>query len=447
MFRRIIMLILQTILIILIGIFLYNLIFQFQNKDNENAFKNSRLIELQKNWEDKDGNTVNLKKLSPNMAKKQLNKMKIFSRLPETVSDRDFLMFQSSNLYFTIRIDGIQVRSFKKKPAKFVGHSYGDVFHFIELKDEYAGKKIEIEVFKIYNNSGGLKLMFCGDSGFYTNKTVRYLIFPFFASCLAVVIGIFFFVMPFGSMALDKTTKRGLRALSGSVVIAGLWSGSEVPFLQLLIGHSDFFRAVVYPMIIINPLFVIIAVNYLVSKPSKKIHPMMLSLVIIEIIVCKILNLTLGYDLHQCQFILHSMLLFSFFVVVYLMIKNLIYCQKNKIKVKATTILSGFFILIFSMLTELIIYYFLGPDFDVAITTSVGAIIMVQFMFIQIFKQIALRMKRAAEIELYQKLAYNDSLTKLGNRAAFEEMKEKIINDKNSSDDNGLLLVCVDLDN
>jgi diguanylate cyclase (GGDEF)-like protein len=158
---------------------------------------------------------------------------------------------------------------------------------------------------------------------------------------------------------------------------------------------------------------------------------------ILQILYCLIMSLTGIYDLRQCLWTTHVMLIF---IIIIILIQSFRLIKDNVVSYNVRIHLVCIFICAFSLLLDLFGYY-MGMH-DNSRFGRIGFFLYILILGLSSMTESISLMKKGQEASTYQKLAYTDQMTGLNNRTCFNKDFEIL-----SSNPKDIAVVDLDLNN
>lgn len=397
------------LLIFIVFLFLYKL-------DGGNL--NSKDEQFSDGWTYEDGTPVDFSNLR--YAPEEGTITKTVS--PEQVSGTD-LCFESRSLFFTVYINDTAVYDFHPDLIRIYGNYYGECIHTVDLPALEENSEIRITYTTLHE---GLT------SSFYSMKIqegaefVKVTVAENFANyqqCFVImVLGVVLIVVGF-LFTSDPNSVIETISLGTMAIVLALWtsSGSRIP--QIISENSAMVRVMDYMCLIFLPVPVIILIAS-VSKQLDSILPkILIGLCGLNLVLNVVWVLVLGRDYSEVLIITHIILGIGVLFIVHLTIGA--YKKSGKFGKNMKVIVAGFSVLIAAGILDIIRYYLLKAS-DASLFTRFGLLYFIILFTIYELNLFLNIIRKSAQTEVMEKLAYNDGLTGLLNRLAFTEAEDKI---------------------
>lgn len=397
------------LLIFIVFLFLYEL-------DGGNL--NSKDEQFSDGWTYEDGTPVDFSDLR--YADEEYSITKTVT--PEQVSGAD-LCFESRSLFFTVYVNDTAVYDFHPDLIRIYGNYYGECIHTVDLPALEENSVIRIDYSTLHEAK---------TSTFYFMKIqegasfVRGMITENFANyiqCFVImVLGVVLIVVGFLFTA-DPNSVIETISLGTTAIVLALWtsSGSRIP--QLISANSAMVRVMDYMCLIFLPVPVIILIASVSKQLESKLPKILIGLCGLNLVLNIVWVLALGRDYSEILFITHIILGIGVLFIINLSVSA--YKKSGKFGKNMKVIVAGFSVLITAGILDIIRYYLLKAA-DASLFTRMGLsffIILFTIYELNLFLNI---IRKSAQTEVMEKLAYNDGLTGLLNRLAFTQEENRI---------------------
>lgn len=402
------------------GILLIFIVFLFMYKlDGGNL--NSKNEQFSDGWTYEDGTPVDFSALRYSADSCTITK----SVTPDQVSGAD-LCFESRSLFFTVSVNGKVVYEFHPDLIRVYGNYYGECIHAVDLPALEDDSQISITYKTLYDAPTSTFYSLRIQEGASFIRTMIADNFANYQQCFVImVLGVVLIIVGF-LFTSDPDSVIETISLGTTAVVLALWtsSGSRIP--QIIFENSAMVRVMDYMCLIFLPVPVIILIAS-VSKQLDSILPkILIGLCGLNLVLNVFWVLVLGRDYSEILFITHIILGIGVLFIIHLSVSA--YKKAGKFEKNMKVIVAGFSVLIAAGILDIVRYY-LFKAADSSLFTRLGL-----FYFIILFTVYELVLflnilKKSAQTELMEKLAFNDGLTGMYNRLAFtrdeNEIKEK----------------------
>lgn len=334
---------------------------------------------------------------------------------PEQVSGAD-LCFESRSLFFTVYVNDQAVYDFHPELLRIYGNYYGECIHTVDIPALDENSEIRITYQSLFEaNTTTFYFMKIQEGASFIRTKIAdnsvYYLQCFVIMILGAVLIVVGFLLKNDTNSLIETVSLGTTAL-----LLAIWtsSGSRIP--QIITENPAMVRVMDYICLIFLPVPVIILFSSVAKQLDSVIPKIMIGLSGINMVINLIWVLVLGRDYSDLLLFTHIILGIGVVFIVYMTVEA--FRKSKKIEKNMKVILFGFSILILSGILDVIRYYMFKAS-DSSLFTRMGLmyfVILFTFYELSLFLNI---IKKSAQTELMETLAYNDGLTGLLNRLAF----------------------------
>lgn len=397
------------LLIFIVFLFLYKL-------DGGNL--NSKDEQFSDGWTYEDGTPVDFSNLR--YAPEEGTITKTVS--PEQVNGTD-LCFESRSLFFTVYINDTAVYDFHPDLIRIYGNYYGECIHTVDLPALEENSEIRITYTTLHEAlTSSFYSMKIQEGAEFVKVTVAENFANYMQCFVIMVLGVVLIVVGFLFTA-DPNSIIETISLGTTAIVLALWtsSGSRIP--QIISENSAMVRVMDYMCLIFLPVPVIILIAS-VSKQLDSILPkILIGLCGLNLVLNVVWVLVLGRDYSEVLIITHIILGIGVLFIVHLTIGA--YKKSGKFGKNMKVIVAGFSVLIAAGILDIIRYY-LFKAADASLFTRLGLLYFIILFTIYELNLFLNIIRKSAQTEVMEKLAYNDGLTGLLNRLAFTQEENRI---------------------
>ncbi len=240
-----------------------------------------------------------------------------------------------------------------------------------------------------------------------------------------VLFGVLMLCIGFSTLRSYEGNPLNFFSLGGFAIVVGIWSANDTLILQVFTQRPEIVRFASYICLIFISYF---PISFLASATNYR-NPVMLSILFglnaSDFVITITLSILGIKDVRDMLLFSHFNVAVAMFMAIYLMVR-----ASKKRTVNAEFLHKVIVGMSFTGVgvTWDMIRYRLFPNSHLASSffTRIGVFVFIVIMGIHLMRE---RTKLAVEqgrTELMKKLAYTDSLTELGNRAAFHEKEDEI---------------------
>ncbi len=407
------------------------------------AYSGQEDFSFRDGWTDAIGNEIDPGNLTDAAEQSGTDDFILYHTLPELDSDT-YLSFYSYGAWFRLLVDDEVIYSYQYRPIVTAGHAYGTDFHNIRIPRSAGGRRLTLEVQMIYDAGASFLDLSLGQSSAFLVRFLRQMLPSFILSLMIIGFGTLILITA-KSISADRRMLRSIKAFATLSIGIGIWSMIETQVLTLLYGHAELFRSYDYLILMLLPYPMAVMANGWVDVSSERFERLIRNLVLTNIVLAIALRMEFHLDLHQLYFLIHGVLLISFFGSVAIVIRNVRLRYHDGMTLQRIRIWAGLAIFFTCALLDLIRYnqnhY---RNIDAAQFTRIGFLFLMYFFLAQYMVESKLRMRVTIEAETYRQMAYEDKMTGVGNRAAFEA-KEKDLNLRLKESDLTVVVVSIDM--
>ena len=394
-------------------------------------------------WYTDDNKEISLEDIGKSATKNSNGEPEIYvyHTIPAYLVNDTILNFRSKNLKFQVIIGDEVVYDFMPEIQPVLSKGNGSCFHRVTIKREYAGEKVGLKVFPIYNDSGSLiNKIYLGRTWDYFGKILDQNFFGFQFSFVIIIIGIILILISLFFKLSNGHNERN-RVLGILTVSVGIWAASETLMLQFMFGYSPQLNEINHLLLIFMPYFFVSYVYQDLEYSRDIFLKASFGVTVLELILVSALSLTGIKDSHEGIYIIHI----GFFIIgvmsLVAAIENNVYCKKNKIKTNTLTIALSIGVFAISAIWDILSYYINYGGRDNGTVMRIGILIGVLLLVVDSMRKLFEGIKKEELTDKVAEISYKDSLTGLANRTAFEE-KEKEIQKKLDSGEIENVLIC-----
>ena len=397
------------LVIFIVFLFLYKL---------EGGNLNSKDEQFSDGWTYEDGTPVDFSNLRYEPESGSITK----TVSPDQVSGAD-LCFESRSLFFTVYVNDTAVYDFHPDLIRIYGNYYGECIHTVDLPALEENSEIRITYTTLYEASTSTFYSMKIQEGAEFVKVTVAENFANYQECFVImVLGVVLIVVGF-LFTTDPNSVIETISLGTTAIVLALWtsSGSRIP--QIISENSAMVRVMDYMCLIFLPVPVIILIAS-VSKQLDSILPkILIGLCGLNLVLNVVWVLALGRDYSELLFITHIILGIGVLFIVHLTVSA--YKKSGKFGKNMKVIVAGFSVLIAAGILDIIRYYMLKAE-DASLFTRLGLLYFIILFTIYELNLFLNIIRKSAQTEVMEKLAYNDGLTGLLNRLAFTQEENRI---------------------
>lgn len=272
--------------------------------------------------------------------------------LPKAIYGQTNLCFKSYWQDMSFYVDGIYRYSYSTKDSRPFGTLSPTAYVFVPIHASDAGKTITVVMHTDSSFTGKTSEVLIGDKYsiwlqiFKQYGMVTLLQFIImFVSILCVVV----------CLILTAVFKKPfeLKYLAIFTFFLSFWLFSENEFRQLLFPNVSMMVAVTFYSLILGPMSLVLYLNELQKKRYEKIYSVLLAYSLFDTIVVTVLQLTKKVQFLDSLVLTHVFILATVVVIISTMFVDI----KKKMFKEYSLVGVGLMVVVFSGLTEIILYY------------------------------------------------------------------------------------------
>ena len=403
-----------SIIVMAIVIALLFVVFSHTNA----SFYNVTARDYSDMWTYDSGSVVDFEHLIPD------EHFSIHKRADAELIKNNSLCFYSKNIYFTVYLGNTIIYDFHPISPDFFGKAYGVYPHSVSIPVTGENENIYIKIDNIYKGTPGyMKNLSLDAASRFMVTRLQSSAYEFIFCLLVFVFGIVLVSIGFiGRYFGDNRFE--IISMGTFAMITAVWIMSETQMLPILTGSPVAVHFMDYISLDLLPLPGLIFIAFVIGYRNSVLIPIASVLTLAKLIF-SFISTTSGYrDYHQLLWLSHVNLAIIAVMIIYYIIRGIV---TKRIQKNLTIILTvAISLLIISGIAD-IIRYTIRPETFASISFFKHAI----FVFILLcgvyeFMSISELSRRGQYAEIMEKLAYQDALTGLFNRQAFNQEVDRI---------------------
>lgn len=351
--------------------------------------------------------------------------IKIKNKLPEDLLDNTYLLYRASHENVRFLIDNEEIYSFGFDDKRLFSKTPTCSWLFIPLSEEWAGKDIYIEIQGAYDNyKGYISELYMGDRASCIKEVVLPRLPGVIISSVIIVMGI---IMVLVSIILrNGEITLSLFRLGVFSTVVGLWSILTANILQILFDkpfvlyNMEFFA---YNLILPCLFWFLDSFEYYRNKKALKVF--FVVSVVINILVngLQLFNVMDYLETILCS---HILWISTFLYLIISCVKELISRNITR-ELKILMISMGSAVIIASV--DIIKFYlYIGRDDGFFV--RIGILVFIIIWGTESIKKMSYIVVKMVETDMLKRLAFEDQVTKLKNRTAFETKTQELKKNK-----------------
>ena len=390
--------------------------------NNYSATKFTEPIELKTNWYiDMENDEDILWESLPYYNELRQDVFKVYNYLPNDLSDTTCIFLKTNFQSVKVEIEGFGViYNELNNDQDLMGERIEVLTHIIELKDEYAGKKITVISENIAKYQYPiLEEVLIGEKGDVLLNILSGTIVSLYFIALTAILGLALIIIGI-LLVINKSTKYIADCLCLAIftLLFDTWLICNISEIQCLIND----KATLYSIYTFTLYTVLLPIFILLRNKCTSFTKLYDSLFIINVLIMIInfiLASTTNFKLVSSSIVLHIFLSVAIILMLYTVFVEYF---KHKNKTILSFLLSGS-IFFFCVALTLAAYYF--PNMKLAVIdydffVKIAFIVFVLINGVTYLQQVILASLKMSESAIYRKLAFTDLMTNLNNRSSFD---------------------------
>lgn len=387
-------------------------------------------IAFDEGWYLKDGSAADVSHLNKISSVTPYQEQSIYHRLPNDLKEGLSLCFRTKNIDYQVYVDGELRYEPMRRESNVYNKSLGNRWNYVPLYSSDAGKIVEVRFHTVYEGGRACIDHLC--MGYaagaivstFTNKVVA------FSTCLLILfVGLLLIVADIPAN-LQMHKNHELLYLGLFAIGIAVWCLAETSMLQFYTDDSRFVQLMSCCSLIMIPIPLVLYLDAAFGFKRMVVVPVVCGLSVAEFVICTILHFTGVMDYHETLTFSSVMMGISASLLLYSILKNAFREGKNKgkniYKVLRTI---GFMGLGFAAVIDILRYY-RGSSNDNAMFVRIGLLIFILCYGSSSLEKMINAVKLGVQLEFVSQLAYQDGLTGIGNRTAFQERLEELEQEK-----------------
>lgn len=378
-------------------------------------------ITYETGWHTADGESVSLKKLTSVKGTMAGKEFSIYNTVPSNIKEGDSLCFRSKNIFFQVFVDGELLYSPYIPESPIYTKSYGTDWNYIALPVADADKEIEIRITYVYDNARACMDQICiAQPGSAILDTFASKFVAFITCVLLLFVGLLLIIADI-PINMRSEKNHELRYLGLFAVSIAIWCTSETNLIQFYLGDNRLMQVVSCSSLMLIPIPMVLYLNAAFGFRHKYWVSIFSALSFVQFVVCWGLHFSGIADIHETLTLVHILLILFACVLMYTIIYNT-YINRDKEHHNIYHILRTIGLIAISIATFIdVARYYLGIGTDSALFVRIGLLLFILCFGSSSLEKTINAVKLGAQTEFVSQLAYQDGLTGIGNRTAFEE--------------------------
>ena len=377
-------------------------------------------------WTDEGGNVVNLLNLYQDGHIKAGEEYRVYHSIPYNIEEGYTLNISARNVYYQLYVDDMLLQDVYNPSSQEVKDSFGRKYSMIPIEKSMAGKTIVMKIVLIYDEKSTtfLEVTLGLPQGhllhFAREKMISILtcIIFFFVGILLVVVDI--------PINMRKEKNHELLALGLFSLAVGMWGLISTHAIEYFTGNGRTTQIAACLFLILIPLPLFIYIRYSRGLFTSREVSVYAILSFIEFLVVWILEITNTADVQITLKFTHIVLGIGVLLLVSLLFRKRKIHEGNE----ETGIFHlfrgiGLIAIVLGAIIDFFRYYQRNVA-DNAVFVRFGLLLFIMCFGVASMEKTIRAVKIGVKAELVGRLAYEDGLTGLANRTAFNERLEML---------------------
>ena len=326
------------------------------------------------------------------------------------------------NICFSVKLGGEVLYEFKPKLGGAYGKRYGEAIHTVTIPSFDDTRTLSIEAYSLRGDgTSGCNEAWLSDSRTFvsnikekTGLKLAFCIITFFFGVLLFTIGII-------EDSMSGNMIEGI-CLGAITMIVSTWIGSQTMIMRFLSPNPTLLRVIEYIALDVLPIPVMTFVGAFTGNLKNK-GVFAITLMSTLNTVCSIILVPLGViDYSDLLIVTHACIALGVCVIIFLIARSV--KKKEMSRQKKISIITAMSALIIGGVADMALYYI--KKTPTSTLTVLGMLVFSVILAEYEYKRIINMQVAATKTEIMQTLAMEDTLTKLGSRAAFVALEKEI---------------------
>ncbi|MCM1388364.1 MAG: GGDEF domain-containing protein [Bacillus sp. (in: Bacteria)] len=387
-------------------------------------------IAFNEGWYLEDGSAADVSHLNEIPSVAPYQEESVYHSLPDDLAEGLSLCFRSKNIDYQVYVDGELRYAPVRRESRIYNKSFGNRWNYVPLYGRDAGKIVEVRFHTVYESGracmDNLRLGFASGEivATFTEKTMS------FSTCLFILFVGLLLLLADIPANLQMRKNHELLYLGLFSICIAFWCMAESGLLQFYTDDSRLIQLLSCCSLITVPIPLVLYLDAAFGFKKKAIVPIITGLSVAEFVICTILHFAGVKDYHETLSFSMVVLAISLFLLIYSSVTNALQEEKNKTRnVYGILRIVGFVGLGIAGAIDIVRYY-KGRGKDNAMFVRIGLLAFILCYGISSLEKIINTVKLGVQSEFVSQLAYQDGLTGVGNRTAFQERLEELEKEK-----------------
>lgn len=362
------------------------------------------------------------------------------------LEDGDSICFKSIDCYVRVSINGENVYETQVADSVWLNNSPGIRWNFVRITDVDKSQQVELGIKPAYTGECQIDDIKMGDRATLVLKAFSEKLIDILVSFVVLLLGLLCIAI---SIILISRKNKGIYSdfgmgYFGVFIIAGaIWSLAETDVLQLFVRDVHLVNQVAQMVYILGTIPMMLYLDSTYDIFKNKIARILLIFNVLYIVACIVAQVIGVSDFHTSMY--------GSFVFYGIMEISMLYCvlgswrrifaSGGNLNIHVLLRNIGLVLMVICMCIDT--GRFWAGDVDRALFSRYGLLIIALLIGIGNGYQSLALVQKGMKAEIISHLAYTDGLTEVGNRTAFNERIDAIVNDN----DGGCGFIVFDVNN
>lgn len=381
-------------------------------------------IEFLTGWVDIEDNPVDLEDLHENKNIKPREEFRVYHSIPRNIEEGYTLNIAAKNIAYELYVDGIQLKDVYNPNEQDVQKCFGRRYSMVPIEKGLAGKRIEMKLILVYSDKSSTFLdMSLGLPQGYLLNFGREKVISLVVSMLFLFVSLLLVLVDI-PINMGKNKNHELLALGSFSFAVGMWGLVSTHCTELFTGdgRTTQITACLFLALIVLPLLIYIRDSMgFFSQRELNVYA---TLYFVEFLAVWIMEITGIADVQSTLKLTHITLAIGILLLISIFFRKREEPDTdNHSKFFHMFRTIGFTALLAGSIADLIRYYRKNLA-DNAIFVRFGLLLFIICFGVSSLEKTIRAVKIGAKAEFISHLAYQDGLTNLSNRTAFNEKLE-----------------------
>lgn len=410
---------------------------------DKNTLIDSNQIEINNGWQISDGDKTNTQSLPINFKYSENKTFKLTKSIVDYSNNtKSTMCILTTFSDFDVKLDGQTIYTFNDSRYEQHKNVAKRRIHVINLPSDYNFKEITLQMTIKGNKYSNYILndVYIGSKGAIFNRLVESESFNIIGITLSFILGISLNIMGIIASIKKASKVNELFYIGIFAIMSGMYALSEGSVLLALTNNTYLINIIAFTMLLLIPIPILFIIIENTKRKYRKPLYVILFIMIIDYFIQSILTFLQVCDYERMINITHGTIAIGMLVVIYVCIKS--WSESNK---KGKYFVLSIFPISVGAITDMILYRSGLARYN-GLFFQVGLLIFLMIQTVIIVDKYFSYYSLSVKSTMYEKMAFTDMMTSIGNRAAFEEKITRIDKELKNSSNNFNLVWCFEFD-